>query len=65
MLRKTRGSEIRLCDTCAAGCMAAYPNSSVIVPSICDLPPAKRVCISFGSRTRNYLAAVPTVDSKI
>ena len=29
------------------------------------LPPAKRVCISFGSRTRNDLAAVPTVDSKI
>ena len=29
------------------------------------LPPAKRVCISFGNRTRNYLAAVPTVDSKI
>lgn len=27
--------------------------------------PAKRVCTSFGSRTRNYLAAVPTVDSKI
>ena len=29
------------------------------------LPHAKRVCISFGSRTRNDLAAVPTVDSKI
>ncbi len=34
-------------------------------PSICDLSPAKRACISFGSRTRNYLAAVPAVDSKI
>ena len=37
----------------------------VVVPSICDLPPAKRACISLGSRTRNDLAAVPTVDSKI
>ena len=47
---------------CAA---PSYVVNIEILISAGDLPPAKRVCTSLGSRARNYVAAVPTVDSKI
>ena len=60
----TKGDQLgfQVLSECAA---PSYVVNIEILISAGDLPPAKRVCTSFGSRTRNYLAAVPTVDSKI